>query len=442
MRARTSLEPTSATRTVTVCPTCCNRINKTRTGRLLERIAWARNAFPERKPDLTVHECGRRHGENEPRSVGTHLGAHGMTVLLQVASSQPNSSAQSFTASFRRWPFGLPMTLSAPRHGDFPRSMLGSKLPVCWLRGRASPASSAVVISTLHLQMPSSQRVCLQASCPTTVQSKLSMLHRVVHECGRRHGENEPRSVGTHLGAHGMTVLLQVASSQPNSSAQSFTASFRRWPFGLPMTLSAPRHGDFPRSMLGSKLPVCWLRGRASPASSAVVISTLHLQMPSSQRVCLQASCPTTVQSKLLMLHRVVHECGRRHGENEPRSVGTHLGAHGMTVLLQVASSQPNSSAQSFTASFRRWPFGLSMTLSAPRHGDFPRSMLGSKLPVCWLRGRASPASSAVVISTLHLQMPSSQRVCLQAACPKICTIQTFDASSRSPRMRKEAWGE
>ena len=270
---------------------------------------------------------------------------------------------------------------------------------MCWLRGRASPASSAVVISTLHLQMPSSQRVCLQASCPKSVQSKLSMLHRVVHKCGRRHGENEPRSVGTHLGAHGMTVLLQVASSQPNSSAQSFTASFRRWPFGLPMTLSAPRHGDFPRSMLGSKLPVCWLRGRASPASFAVVISTLHLQMPSSQRVCLQASCPKSVQSKLSMLHRVVHECGRRHGENEPRSVGTHLGAHGMTVLLQVASSQPNSSAQSFTASFRRWPFGLPMTLSAPRHGDFPRSMLGSKLPVCWLRGRASPASSAVVIT-------------------------------------------
>ena len=275
------------------------------------------------------------------------------------------------------------------------------------------------------------------------------MLHRVVHECGRRHGENEPRSVGTHLGAHGMTVLLQVASSQPNSSAQSFTASFRRWPFGLPMTLSAPRHGDFPRSMLGSmlgsKLPVCWLRGRASPASSAVVISTLHLQMPSSQRVCLQACkllAPKSVQSKLSMLHRVVHECGRRHGENEPRSVGTHLGAHGMTVLLQVASSQPNSSAQSFTASFRRWPFGLPMTLSAPRHGDFPRSMLGSKPPVCWLRGRASPASSAVVISTLHLQMPSSQRVCLHSLpsfLPKICTIQTFDASSRSPRMRKEA---
>ena len=43
--------------------------------------------------------------------------------------------------------------------------------------------------------------------------------------------------------------------------------------FGLPMTLSAQRHGDFPRSMLGSELPVCWLRGRASPASCAVAMS-------------------------------------------------------------------------------------------------------------------------------------------------------------------------
>ena len=43
--------------------------------------------------------------------------------------------------------------------------------------------------------------------------------------------------------------------------------------FGLPMTLSAQRHGDFPRSVLGSELPVCWLRGRASPASCAVPIS-------------------------------------------------------------------------------------------------------------------------------------------------------------------------
>ena len=124
----------------------------------------------------------------------------------------------------------------------------------------------------------------------------------------------------------------------------------------------------------------------------------------------------------------IAHVCGRRHGENEPRSVGTQSGAHGMTVLLQVASSLPNSSAQSFTARIRRWLFGLPMTLSAPRHGDFPRSMLGSELPVCWLRGRASPASTAVLNGALHRQTPSSQCVCLQAHCQNYCTIQSLDA--------------
>ena len=35
---------------------------------------------------------------------------------------------------------------------------------------------------------------------------------------------------------------------------------------GLPVALSAPRHGDFPRSISGSKLPVRSLRGHAFPA--------------------------------------------------------------------------------------------------------------------------------------------------------------------------------
>ena len=35
---------------------------------------------------------------------------------------------------------------------------------------------------------------------------------------------------------------------------------------GRPPALAADRHGDFPRSLHGSKLPMCALRSRASPA--------------------------------------------------------------------------------------------------------------------------------------------------------------------------------
>ena len=297
----------------------------------------------------------------------------------------------------------------------------------------------------MHAKRSTPQRVVLQAPKSLSPQSVwlrpgrtvFSLSCRSVYRCYtkhkltkacRRHGENEPRSVGTQSVAHGMTVLLQVASSLPNSSAQSFTASFRRWPFGLPMTLSAPRHGDFPRSMLGRAPCVlaAWPCFPCLHCSRERRFASANSKLP----MCLLASSlPKLLYNpKFGCFICIAHVCGRRHGENEPRSVGTQSGAHGMTVLLQVASSLTNSSAQSFTASFRRWPFGLPMTLSAPMHGDFPRSMLGSELPVCWLRGRASPASTAVVNGALHLQTPSSQCVCLQAHCQNYCTIQSLDA--------------
>ncbi len=65
-----------------------------------------------------------------------------------------------------------------------------------------------------------------------------------------------------------MPVLLQAAlgplqmlgprTSLPTPSLQ---------PCVLPPALSALRHGDFPHSTAGSKLPVCALRSRDSPAS-------------------------------------------------------------------------------------------------------------------------------------------------------------------------------
>ena len=82
----------------------------------------------------------------------------------------------------------------------------------------------------------------------------------------RGHGESEPRSVGVLATTHGMTLLMQRTKTQNhNSTKVSLSAPMPR-SSGLPVALSAQRHGDFPRSISGSKLPVCSLRGHASPA--------------------------------------------------------------------------------------------------------------------------------------------------------------------------------
>ena len=81
--------------------------------------------------------------------------------------------------------------------------------------------------------------------------------------------------------------------------------------------------------------------------------------------------------------------------------------------------------AQSSAASFRPCPFGYAMTLSAPGTGTFPAAYIEEQAPcVCWLRGRASPASSAVVNGCGNLQTPSSQRVYLQEHCQKLLRHQ------------------
>ena len=54
-------------------------------------------------------------------------------------------------------------------------------------------------------------------------------------------------------------------------------------PCGLPLTLSAPRHGDFPRSNRWSSLPVCALRSRVSPAPIKISLSLrAHLLLQTS----------------------------------------------------------------------------------------------------------------------------------------------------------------
>ena len=123
---------------------------------------------------------------------------------------------------------------------------------------------------------------------------------------------------------------------------------------------------------------------------------------------------------------------GRRHGENEPRSVGTRgeCSRHNCAAASgQLPSKQLHTKLHCMLQALA---FGLPMTLSAQRHGDFPRSMLGSELPVCWLRGRASPASCAVAMICIPKVLPAAE-VCSCRAMNKpssICTMQVVVAAS------------
>ena len=159
-------------------------------------------------------------------------------VLLQSTRNH-NSSLMALVSS------GLPVALSAPRHGDFPRSISGSKLPVCSLRGHAFPALKEICQVKCNLQTTSCSKLQRQSS---TVIAKMNLLPiqplnkqpqaRPAFNCvwhslslfglaqlriqktrfevclcqtsvGRGHGKSEPRSVGVLANAHGMTLLLQ-----------------------------------------------------------------------------------------------------------------------------------------------------------------------------------------------------------------------------------------
>ena len=143
---------------------------------------------------------------------------------------------------------------------------------------------------------------------------------------------------------------------------------------GLPVALSAPRHGDFPRSISGSKLPVCSLRGHAFPAlwklsgeiwwNATSKKQSVQLQRhrednvrtilpPNDQSshhagshkcvlrflvslaVSVGLSCLSTHQEKSVWNVPLPNTCWRGHRNSEPRSVGVLANTHGMTLLLQ-----------------------------------------------------------------------------------------------------------
>ena len=74
-----------------------------------------------------------------------------------------NSTCASLMALVPR-SSGLPVALSAPRHGDFPRSISGSKLPVCSLRGHAFPALKEICEVKCNHQTTSCAKLQRQSS--------------------------------------------------------------------------------------------------------------------------------------------------------------------------------------------------------------------------------------------------------------------------------------
>ena len=152
-------------------------------------------------------------------------------------------------------PCGLLLALSAPRHGDFPRSIAGSGLPVCALRSRASPAPNRH-----HHIWPN------PLNCQETDHLLRNAVAKDLKEGMRRMSPVRLAPPYEERSRHGC-----AAASDPNppiwlcQEASPQTAG--PGPCGLPPALSAQGHGDFPRSLKGrSELLVCALRSRASPA--------------------------------------------------------------------------------------------------------------------------------------------------------------------------------
>ena len=109
-------------------------------------------------------------------------------------------------------------------------------------------------------------------------------------------------------------------------------------------------------------------------------------------RTCPSEIC-TSRWSQAVHHHLCLPSSSRRHGESEPRSVSTPWSAHGMTLLLQVASSakQLHTRLHCKLQDLASWSPNDTLCPKArrlsPRHAKEPTP----ELFVCWLRSRASP---------------------------------------------------
>eukprot|EP00931_Biecheleriopsis_adriatica_P030209 TRINITY_DN17825_c0_g1_i5.p1 TRINITY_DN17825_c0_g1~~TRINITY_DN17825_c0_g1_i5.p1 ORF type:complete len:180 (+),score=21.56 TRINITY_DN17825_c0_g1_i5:128-667(+) len=165
---------------------------------------------------ISAPKLERLHGESEPRSVDAirrrswHACAAatvpklGNLTLLKASPSKPQSGTSS-----------LLMTLSAQRHGDFPRSILGSKLPACELRSRASLPPHLLCHAASIRKLTSQKSTSYSSLPPAKPCPSLdlctcfaeSTLHLTFKE---GMGRVSPVLLTPSAGVHGMPVLLQL----------------------------------------------------------------------------------------------------------------------------------------------------------------------------------------------------------------------------------------
>ena len=201
-----------------------------------------------------------------------------------------NSTCASLMALVSR-SSGLPVALSAPRHGDFPRSISGSKLPVCSLRGHAFPALWKLSGEIWWNATSKKQSVQLQRHCEDNVRTILPpmtnlaimraatsapcfsscvlhcllvcLAYRRIKKnlfetclCQTPVGEGIERVSPVRLAFLQTLMAWLCCCKGPkhqnhNSTCASLMALVSR-SSGLPVALSAPRHGDFPAAYLGA----------------------------------------------------------------------------------------------------------------------------------------------------------------------------------------------
>ena len=185
-------------------------------------------------------------------------------------------------------------------------------------------------------------RTCPGEIC-TSSWSQAVHHHLCLPSSGRRHGESEPRSVSTPWSAHGMTLLVQVASSakQLHTRLHCKLQDLASW---SPDDTLCPKARGLSPQHAKERTP-CVLAARPcfpcllSAIGHRIICScgSLHCALKC-HRTCPGEIC-TSSWSQAVHHHLCLPSSGRRHGESEPRSVSTPWSAHGMTLLVQVASS-------------------------------------------------------------------------------------------------------
>ena len=134
-----------------------------------------------------------------------------------------------------------------------------------------------------------------------------------------------------------MTLLLQVASSakQLHTRLHCKLQDLASW---SPNDTLCPKARGLSPQHAKERTP-CVLAARPCfPCLLSAIGHRIKSAAADRHRTCPSEIC-TSRRSQAVHHHLCLTSSGRRHGESEPRSVSTAWSAHGMTLLLQVASS-------------------------------------------------------------------------------------------------------